>query len=90
MGGPSNPSIPLSAAALREVDLIGVFRYDGRAYPGAVGLMASGKMEGVAERVVTHTVSLTGEGARGFQLAGDGADEEGRTVVKVVVLGGNG
>ena len=33
MGNPIQ-TLPVGAAALREVDVIGVFRYDGHAYPG--------------------------------------------------------
>lgn len=86
MGGPSNPNIPLSAAALKEVDIIGVFRYDGSCYPAAIDLMGGREMKGVADCVVTHEVGLE-DGVRGFELAGKGIDEEGKTVVKVVVLG---
>ena len=89
MGGPSQPAIPLGAAALREVDLIGVFRYDGRSYPKAVELMGSGKLDGVTEKVVTHKVAIDEEwGQRAFKLAGSGVDEDGATVVKVAVLNG--
>lgn len=87
MGGEPQPNIPLSAAALREVDLIGVFRYADRGYPDAVALMGSGKLQGVAEEVVTHCVRLE-EGVRAFELAGMGMDEQGKTVVKVVVVSG--
>ncbi|KAI9369754.1 chaperonin 10-like protein [Aspergillus egyptiacus] len=83
MGNPVQ-TVPLGAAALREVDIIGVFRYDGFAYPAAIELMASGKMDVVEEKVVTHRLRLE-EGVRAFGLAGAGADEEGRTVVKVVI-----
>ncbi|PGH15957.1 hypothetical protein AJ79_02124 [Helicocarpus griseus UAMH5409] len=89
MGGEAQPNIPLAAAALREVDLIGVFRYDGQGYPDAVKLLGSGSLEGVAELVVTHRVRLE-EGERAFELAGRGVDEEGKTVVKVVVVSGEG
>lgn len=89
MGGPSQPEIPLGAAALREVDLIGVFRYDGRSYPDAVELMGSGKLDGVTEKVVTHKVMIDEEdGQRAFRLAGSGVDEDGKTVVKVAALSG--
>lgn len=90
MGGPSEPAIPLGAAALREVDLVGVFRYDGRAYPESVKLMGAGKLDGVAEKVVTHQVGIDEEGGqRAFKLAGSGVDENGATVVKVAVMSGN-
>lgn len=83
MGSPIQ-TLPLGAAALREVDIIGVFRYDGLAYPAAVELVGSGKLDGVEGKVVTHQVKLE-DGERAFELAGKGVDEEGRAVVKVVV-----
>lgn len=69
---------------MREVDIIGVFRYDGLAYPVAVELVGSGKLDGIEEKVVTHQVKLE-DGERAFELAGKGVDEEGKPVVKVVV-----
>ncbi|RAL02201.1 NAD(P)-dependent alcohol dehydrogenase [Aspergillus ibericus CBS 121593] len=83
MGNPIQ-TLPVGAAALREVDIIGVFRYDGYAYPAAIALMASGKLERVEQLVVTHRVPLA-EGARAFSLAGQGVDEAGQPVVKVVI-----
>ncbi|KAK2810866.1 hypothetical protein FQN49_008502, partial [Arthroderma sp. PD_2] len=90
MGGPSLPTIPLSAAALREVDLIGVFRYDSRCYPAAIELASSHVFDVVAEKVATHIVELGEEGGqKAFKLAASNKDDDGRTVVKVVVTGGN-
>lgn len=83
MGNPIQ-TLPVGAAALREVDLIGVFRYDGYAYPAAIALMASGKMSKVEEQVVTHRLKLE-EGERAFTLAGKGVDENGKPVVKVII-----
>lgn len=83
MGNPIQ-TLPVGAAALREVDIIGVFRYDGYAYPAAIELLASGKFGKVEEMVVTHRVKLA-DGERAFELSGKGVDEEGRTVVKVVI-----
>ncbi|PLB48336.1 sorbitol dehydrogenase [Aspergillus steynii IBT 23096] len=83
MGNPVQ-TVPVGAAALREVDIIGVFRYDGYAYPAAIELMASGRFDVVEEKVVTHRLGLK-EGERAFGLAGKGVDEEGRPVVKVVI-----
>ncbi|PGG97343.1 L-iditol 2-dehydrogenase [Blastomyces parvus] len=87
MGGEQQPSIPLAAAALREVDLIGVFRYGDRAYPEAVEMMGSDKFQGVAEKVATHFVRLE-DGVRAFELAAKGVDEGGKPVVKVIVVSG--
>lgn len=83
MGNPVQ-TLPVGAAALREVDIIGVFRYDGYAYPAAIALMASGRLGVIEEKVVTHRLRLE-EGERAFMLAGKGVDEEGRPVVKVVI-----
>lgn len=83
MGNPIQ-TLPVSAAALREVDIIGTFRYDGHAYPAAIELMASGKLDHVEKQVVTHRVRLE-DGSRAFALAGKGVDETGRPVVKVVI-----
>ncbi|OJI96942.1 hypothetical protein ASPVEDRAFT_183056 [Aspergillus versicolor CBS 583.65] len=83
MGNPVQ-TVPVGAAALREVDVIGVFRYDGYAYPAAIALMASGKMDAVEKKVVTHKIALA-DGKRAFELAGAGVDEAGEPVVKVVI-----
>jgi L-iditol 2-dehydrogenase len=90
MGAPVQ-TLPVAAAALREVDIVGVFRYDGAAYPAAVELMAAETEAGkfgdvVGAKIVTHRVAL-GEGERAFALAGKGVDEDGRPVVKVIVEG---
>ncbi|GAD95434.1 zinc-dependent alcohol dehydrogenase, putative [Paecilomyces variotii No. 5] len=90
MGHPVQ-TLPVGAAALREVDIIGVFRYDGYAYPAAIALMASGKFDVVEQKVVTHRVQLATEGAgeRAFTLAGKGVDEKGVPVVKVMIESGS-
>ncbi|KAJ5082693.1 hypothetical protein N7532_011736 [Penicillium argentinense] len=85
MGNPIQ-TLPVGAAALREVDVIGTFRYDGHAYPAAIALLASGKLAATEEKVVTHRVSLE-DGARAFNLAGAGVDEDGHPVVKVIIEG---
>lgn len=85
MGTPTQ-TLPLGAAALREVDIIGVFRY-ANCYPAAIALFASGKLDGVADDLVTHRVALS-EGERAFRLAANQAKEgedEGRVPVKVVI-----
>ncbi|PWY86833.1 GroES-like protein [Aspergillus heteromorphus CBS 117.55] len=83
MGNPVQ-TLPVGAAALREVDIIGVFRYDGYAYPAAIELMASGNLETVERLVVTHQIKLA-DGDRAFALAGKGVDEDGKPVIKVVI-----
>jgi len=82
MGTPTQ-TLPLGAAALREVDIIGVFRY-ANCYPPAIALFASGKLDGVAEDLVTHRVALA-DGERAFKLAGNQAGPEEGVAVKVVI-----
>lgn len=86
MGSPVQ-TLPLGAAALREVDIIGVFRY-ANCYPPAIALFASGKLDGVAEALCTHRVKLE-DGERAFRLAANTAKEgedEGRVPVKVLIV----
>lgn len=85
MGTPVQ-TLPLAAAALREVDIVGVFRY-ANCYPAAIRLFASGKLDEVAMALVTHRVPLE-DGERAFRLAANRAkpgEDEGRVAVKVVV-----
>jgi L-iditol 2-dehydrogenase len=81
MGSP-NVMLPLSAAATREVDIQGSFRY-ANTYPDALALLSSGKLANV-EKLVTHRFSLQ-ESARAFDLLAKGKDEQGRMVLKVMI-----
>lgn len=83
MGTP-NVMLPLSAAACREVDLVGIFRY-ANTYPAALALLSSGALEGV-EKMITHRFPLT-ESKRAFEVMKNGVDQNGRLVVKVCIDG---
>ncbi|KAK5080720.1 hypothetical protein LTS08_008524 [Lithohypha guttulata] len=86
-GGKLVLTLPLGAAALREVDIIGVFRY-ANCYPAAIQLFASGKLQGVAEALVSHRVPLE-DGEKAFRLAANQAregEDEGRVPVKVMIV----
>ena len=85
MGSAGMP-LPTAALALREVDMMGVFRY-ANCYPAAIALFASGQLDGVAEALVTHRVKLE-DGERAFRLAANAAkpgEDEGRIPVKVMI-----
>ncbi|RMD40357.1 hypothetical protein DV735_g4784, partial [Chaetothyriales sp. CBS 134920] len=85
--GSSGMSLPTAAFALREVDVIGVFRY-ANCYPPAIALFASGQLDGVAEALVTHRVKLQ-DGELAFRLAANAAtpeEAENRVPVKVLVV----
>ncbi|KFY31992.1 hypothetical protein V493_00627 [Pseudogymnoascus sp. VKM F-4281 (FW-2241)] len=75
-------TLPLGAAALREVDIIGVFRY-ANTYPTAIKLISSGKLPRIHE-LVTHKRSLE-KAEEAFILAKNGRDEDGNVVLKVVI-----
>ncbi|KAI6098379.1 GroES-like protein [Pisolithus croceorrhizus] len=67
--GSRNVMLPISAAALREVDIQGSFRY-ANTYPKALSLLASGKLQNI-EKLVTHRLRLH-ETARAFDLLARG------------------
>lgn len=84
MGTPVQ-TLPLSAASLREVDLVGVFRYANN-YPQAVRLLASGDPRlPPLERLVTHRFAGMGAIPQAFDMAARVKDEAGKLVLKVMV-----
>ena len=83
--GTSNTTLPLSAAATREVDILGSFRY-ANTYPEALQLLSSGELKGV-EKLMTHRYKLE-DAKEAFELMRRGRDEKGGLVIKVMV-GGN-
>lgn len=82
--GSRNVTLPLSAAALREVDIHGSFRY-AHTYPAALALLGSGKLPNI-EKLITHRLPLQ-DAQRGFELLAKGADEDGNVVLKVMIGG---
>jgi L-iditol 2-dehydrogenase len=80
--GTRDTSLPLSAAALREVDIKGSFRY-ANTYPEALALLASGRLQNL-HKLVTHRFDLS-ETARAFELLTRGVDEQGNMVLKVMI-----
>ncbi|KAF8314963.1 GroES-like protein [Clavulina sp. PMI_390] len=82
MGTP-NPMIPLGAAALREIDLIGVFRYE-HTYPEALRLLASKTMANLESVMVTQRFPLE-QTSDAFKVIESGKGEGGAMVLKVMV-----
>jgi L-iditol 2-dehydrogenase len=80
--GTRNVMLPLSTAALREVDIQGSFRY-ANTYPAALELLASGQLKNI-EKLITHRFPLQ-ETKRAFELLSRGQDEEGNMVLKVMI-----
>lgn len=81
MGTPEM-DLPISAAALREVDLKGSFRYGPGCYRKAKELLESGRVEGVGELVTQRFYGVEGVG-EAFETAGKGVGKDGGLVVKV-------
>lgn len=85
MGTPVQ-TLPLSAAALREVDLVGVFRY-ASTYQNGLDLLADKAACGLPDitRLVTHRFSGFDRVVDAFTAAGKPVDEEGNLVIKVMI-----
>lgn len=83
--GSRNVTLPLSAAACREVDIHGSFRYC-NTYPEALALLASGTLPNI-DKLVTHRFPLE-QAQRAFELMSTGQDEHGNMVIKVMVGSG--
>jgi L-iditol 2-dehydrogenase len=77
--------LPLSTAALREVDILGSFRY-ADTYPQALALLASpsSELRTMASKLVTHRFGLS-DTKKAFEILAKGVDEKGGLVLKVMV-----
>lgn len=86
MGHPIQ-TLPLSAAALREVDIVGVFRY-ADTYPESIQIVQeAAKSEDGPDfsKLVTHRFKGLGEASKAFEMAGKTKDADGKLVIKVVI-----
>jgi L-iditol 2-dehydrogenase len=84
MGSPIQ-TLPISAAALREIDLIGVFRY-ANTYEEAIKLVSSGNpLLPELSKLVTQRFKEFDCIPEAFAIAGRVKDDEGNLVLKVVV-----
>ncbi|CZR50914.1 probable sorbitol dehydrogenase [Phialocephala subalpina] len=84
MGSPIQ-TLPISAAALREVDLVGVFRY-ANTYEDAIKLVSSGNplLPDLTKLITQRFVGFEGI-PNAFAMAGRVKDDEGNLVLKVLV-----
>jgi len=84
MGTPIQ-TLPISAAALREVDLVGVFRY-AHTYPEAIELLSSDnpKLPRLDKLITQRYQGLEGV-PNAFDMAARVKDEQGNLVLKVMV-----
>ena len=88
MGNPIQ-TIPISAAALREVDILGTFRY-ANTYPKAIELVTS-QNSGLPDlsQIITHRYYGLAQVEHAFEMAGKTHDQEGNIVLKVLVEAGS-
>jgi L-iditol 2-dehydrogenase len=85
MGTPIQ-TVPLSAAHLREVDILGIFRYANTYSTGIRLLGGKGAMKLPSlDDMVTHRIKGLGNAKQAFELAGRTVDDEGKLVLKVVI-----
>ena len=82
MGTPIQ-TLSISAAALREVDLIGVFRY-ANTYKEGIELLETNGIPNIS-KLVTHKFWGLEETEKGFEMAGRTVDNTGKLVLKVVI-----
>jgi len=80
MGAPEI-SLPLVDAAVREVDLKGVFRY-ANTYPKTLALIASGAVD--VKPLITHHFNYR-DSVDAFNVARIGADKDNKMAIKVVI-----
>lgn len=82
MGTPIQ-TLPMSASHLKEVDIIGIFRY-ANTYPTGIKLLSAGVLPSL-EGMITHRFSGLHSVQEAFELAGKTIDQDGNLVLKVLV-----
>lgn len=84
MGTPVQ-TLPISAAALAEVDILGVFRY-ANTYPTGIEVVSkNGPDYPDFSKLVTHRYVGLESAEKAFDMAGRTKDDEGNLVIKVVM-----
>ncbi|KZF19852.1 GroES-like protein [Xylona heveae TC161] len=84
MGTPIQ-QLPISAAALREVDLLGSFRY-ANTYSQGIEMFAKTSSDGPDfSKLVTHRFRGLEQSREAFEMAGRTVDDDGNLVMKVML-----
>lgn len=79
-------TLPVSAAALREVDILGVFRYS-KTYEYGLELLANKAKYNLPDiaNLVTHRFKGLDRAVDAFTMAGEPTDDQGNLVLKVLI-----
>ncbi len=84
MGSPIQ-TLPITAAAAREIDLLGVFRY-ANTYKAAIDLIVNhDPLLPDISKLITHRFTGLENVPRAFDMAGKVKDEAGSLVIKVMI-----
>ncbi|KAF9691831.1 hypothetical protein EKO04_010391 [Ascochyta lentis] len=82
MGTPVQ-TLPMSASHLKEVDIIGIFRY-ANTYATGIKIISSGVLPSL-DKMITHRFKGLAAVKEAFDLAGKTTDKDGNLVLKVLV-----
>ena len=82
MGTPIQ-TLPMSASHLKEVDIIGIFRY-ANTYPTGIKIISAGVLPSL-DNMITHRFKGLAAAKEAFEHAGKTVDKEGKLVLKVLV-----
>lgn len=82
MGTPIQ-TLPMSASHLKEIDIIGIFRY-ANTYPIGLKILSSGALPSL-DNMVTHRFKGLSGAKEAFELAGKTVDKDGKLVLKVLI-----
>lgn len=86
MGHPIQ-TLPLGAAALREVDIVGVFRY-ANTYKESIDIVLQASKSAAGpdfSKLITHRFAGLEEAVKAFEMAGKTKDADGKLVLKVII-----
>lgn len=90
MGHPIQ-TLPLGAAALREVDIVGVFRY-ANTYQESIDIILQAQKSSAGpdfSKLITHRFSGFEDAVKAFEMASKTKDADGKLVLKVVIDSGD-
>lgn len=83
--GPRDVVVPLWRINLKEIELVGTFRYGAICYPLSIELCASKRID--VTKLVTHRYSFK-DALKAFEATSKGVGEDGKATIKVQISQG--